>query len=441
MVNSPVPGWAPVVYGRTAAADTWWQAVPGGTLPTGWLSRVVRAVFAGGRELEAHPRFLLARQPGQQIVGVACPAQHLSHQMHTDGTRELYCFVGWLATRPTGADQADLVGPGLDELLGSYPKWAATVYAKVMTPLWDTPMSVPRLPTATQPGAAPWQPSLQLAAEPVPCPGTGLWPAQTWERLWAAAMAVPDPLTCVVGWQRANSARRDGVTHLGAADAPLREPPIAPQPAPDPETPVLAPPPAARPDDAEVESPQPVPAPDVVPDAVPQPDAVSVPDAVPDAVRASETVRSRARARPSRASSSISLSRRAKIGVSSCLVAAAAVALVVALTENGTPAPPSVTFIAITSSGPPIPGAFLAYQHGMLRPGPRTARMAPLSGAFPASRAACLTQLGHTSASQLRPRPGQRICLELNGQPASYAIAAIEAVTPSSVKAAETIWP
>jgi len=254
MENVPTAGWAAVVYGRTAAADTYWQAVPAGVTQTGWLARVVYAVFDKGRELEEHPRFLLAQESRRRLVGVACAARELSGELHSDGLRELFCFVGWLTVLPadaahdTAADDDDRAtdadkvcpnGPELDELADSYVRWAGPIYADMMTSRWHEPMSAARRATTTQPGPAPWYESEDGAASLVPCPDTGLWPAETWPLLWSAAMATPDPLTCVVGWQRAGTARRNGVTHLGAANAARRAAPVAPprkpRPAPEPE--------------------------------------------------------------------------------------------------------------------------------------------------------------------------------------------------------------
>jgi len=243
--------WAPVVYGRTAAADTWWQAVPDGVSPAGWLTRVVYAAVDRGRELDKHPRFLLAQEPGHRVVGVACRARDLSDEMHSDGLRELYCFVGWLTVLPADdeADMALLTGPGLDEFQKSYVQWAAPVYTGVMGGRWRMPLSFTRDPVTTHPQPAPWAGDAYDPADPLPRPDTGLWPAETWPPLWAAALSVLDPLTCVIGWQRAGTARQDSVvTHLGAANAPDRAAPVAPQPVPQPVP--LVPVPSASPEDA-----------------------------------------------------------------------------------------------------------------------------------------------------------------------------------------------
>jgi len=246
--------WAPVVYGRTGAADSWWQAAPDGADTAGWLARFVYAAFAGGRELDASPRFLLAQDPGHRIVGVACPARELSDQMCSDGQREFSCFVGWVADRSGIAGSSNAAGPALEDLQQQYARWAAPVYQEVMTPVWDLPHSPFRRPAATDPAAPPWDEQdgaieYRLSG-PVPHPGEGLWPAGTWPALWAAALATTGPFTCVVGWPHARSARRDGVTHLGAADAPERGAPLAPPlvvrtPAPAPGD---APEPASDPD-------------------------------------------------------------------------------------------------------------------------------------------------------------------------------------------------
>jgi len=221
--------WAPVVYGRTAAADTWWQAIPEGVDHSGWLSDVVRAVFAGGSELDVGPRFLLAQNPVYRIVGIACRARDLSEQMCSDGQRELSCFVGWMAARPAGADPGAAVGPALADLQKGYAHWAAPVYDEVMSPVWNLPHSPFRRPAATHPVAVPWdETAWPASAGHGPRPGEGVWPPATWTRVWAAILVTPDPFICVVGWQHAGPWPRQGVTYLGAADAPSRPAPSTP---------------------------------------------------------------------------------------------------------------------------------------------------------------------------------------------------------------------
>jgi hypothetical protein len=231
-VKSQAARWAAVVYGRTRAADSWWQAAPHGSSTAGWLAQFVYAAFAGGRGLDACPRFLVAQDSRRRIIGVACQAHELSGQMYSDGQRELSCFVGWVADRSAVAESSDLAGPALEELRQQYAHWAAPVYQEIMTPVWDLPHSPFRRPAVTVPAAPPWDEQdggvEYDLSERVPHPGEGLWPAGTWPALWAAALATTGSFTCVVGWPYARSARRDGVTHLGVADAPERGEPLVP---------------------------------------------------------------------------------------------------------------------------------------------------------------------------------------------------------------------
>jgi hypothetical protein len=228
-MTSPSAPWAAVVYGRTEAADSWWQAAPPGADTDGWLARFVYAAFDGGRQLDGGPRFLVAQDSRHRIVGVACQARELDEQRCTDGQRELPCFVGWVADRPAPGGSP---GPTLEDLREQYARWAAPVYQAVMTPVWVLPHSPFRQPTVTVPAAPPWagyDGAVEYDfSEPVPYPGEGLWPASAWTTLWAAILTSAVPFTCVVGWPQANSARRDGVTHVGAADAPERDEPLAP---------------------------------------------------------------------------------------------------------------------------------------------------------------------------------------------------------------------
>lgn len=466
MEDSPAAGWAPVVYGRTEAADTWWQAIPAGITSAGWLAQVVYCVFAGGRELEEHPRFLLAQQLGHRIIGVACPARDLSREMHTDGTRELYCFVGWIASLPGGTDQLDSNsraipnsmtvpdGPSFEEIRSNYSQWAAPVYTEIMAPLWQTPVPASHSPVTTQRREAPWNPGIRRQVGLVPRPGTGLWPAQTWPFLWAAAMATSAPLTCVVGWQHVGSARRDGVTHLGAANAAYREIPILPQPEPEPEPivparqvspPELVPaqrlsPPETAADEASFEPPQL----DLETGAVPRGDNPIARRRWSGSIARIQVltnIRLRPGVRVPATLSRISLSRRAKLGVSIGLAAVVAITLVIALGGGPAPNKPvSVTYVTITSKARATPRSLLVYQHLTLLPGPRTVRIALLAGTSPANRAVCVVQLGRMPPNQVHPRTGQRICLKLKGQPISYGIAIIERATTDSVMATITIW-
>jgi hypothetical protein len=228
-MEPPAVIWAPVVYGRTAVADMWWQAVPEGADDSGWLVGVVRAVFAGGSELKASPRFLLAQDLARRIVGVACRARDLSDRMYSDGQRELSCFVGWMTSRSAVAESGAQGGPALTDLQERYAQWAAPVYEEVMSPVWDLPHSPFRRPAVTYPVTAPWDQTVRyVLSEAAPRPAEGFWPAPAWPQVWAAALATADPFTCVTGWQHARSARRKDVTHLGAADAPPREVPLTP---------------------------------------------------------------------------------------------------------------------------------------------------------------------------------------------------------------------
>jgi hypothetical protein len=225
VMDSPAVSWTPVVYGRTAEADAWWQAMPEGADDSGWLVGVVRAAFAGGAELDLSPRFLLAQDRSHRIVGIACRARDLSARMCSDGQRELSCFVGWMTSRSAAATG----GPIFADLQARYTQWAGPVYEEVMGAVWELPYSPFRRPMVTDPVAVPWGETVRYdLVDPVPRPAGGLWPPETWPHLWAAALATADPFTCVIGWQHVRSAQRGDVTYLGAADASSREVPLVP---------------------------------------------------------------------------------------------------------------------------------------------------------------------------------------------------------------------
>ncbi|WP_067468009.1 hypothetical protein [Actinomadura macra] len=218
-------GWAPVLYGRTRYADSWWRVVPEGADHRGWLDEVVRATVADGAGLRDRPRFVLARSGGHRLVGVACQAADLSASMHSDGAREMYCFVGWAAS---GGPAGPPPGPTWPRLRDGYRQWAGAVYERWMGPVWTSPMSQLRQPRRSGPEQAPW-PVSPPAAHPPGGPalaggvgGPQVVPLSAWERVWDEANAATRPMTVVLGWATMPKAGRDGVTHLGVADAPAQ---------------------------------------------------------------------------------------------------------------------------------------------------------------------------------------------------------------------------
>jgi hypothetical protein len=216
-------GWAPVVYGRTPFADTWWRVVPSGSYPRAWLSGVVQAAVAGGAELRGRPRFVLAQAEGHRLVGVACLAADLSASMHSDGSGELHCFVGWLASGGPGGPPR---GPTCARLRDDYRRWAGAVYEHWVGPVWKAPAHALRRPRAARAGEAPWQ-TLSTAAP--------LTVADDWERLWDLANTSTQPMTVVLGWaspqarRPVSSARAVGLA-WPSSNAPPR-PPDAVRPA------------------------------------------------------------------------------------------------------------------------------------------------------------------------------------------------------------------
>ncbi|MUN39524.1 hypothetical protein [Actinomadura litoris] len=233
------PGWAPVVYGRTRHADTWWRALPEGIDQRGWLEGVVRAAVAGGAGLHGAPRFVLARSGAHRLVGVACQAADLSDTMHSDGAREMYCFVGWVASGgPSGPPPP---GPAWPQLRDSYRSWAGAVYERWMDPVWTAPLSELRWPRRSRPEPAPWPapPPRPFSAAPPPA-GAEVVPPPGWEQTWDEANDAVHPITVVLGWEsmpRGAHPAGLGTVRLGVVGAPAR---LAPVPAPAP-VPVPAP--------------------------------------------------------------------------------------------------------------------------------------------------------------------------------------------------------
>lgn len=220
--------WAPVVYGRTAASDSWWQAVPDGLSSGGWLGTVVHSAYFRARELRERPRFLLAQDHSRRIVGVACRAATLDATMGSDGHRELFCFVGWVADRSADTTPA---APRFEDLCRDYARWAGSVYTRLMAPIWHEPPARNSGPKATLPEEVRW-PSA-TGNGPGPRIDDGVWPEASWPALWDGLRTAAEPFTCVIGWQHMTTARFEDATHLGVADAPAR-------PLPAPADPVTA---------------------------------------------------------------------------------------------------------------------------------------------------------------------------------------------------------
>jgi len=414
--------WASVVYGRTAASDTWWRAVPEGLDETGWLSTVVHAAVSGGHELNRRPRFMLAQNPACRIIGVACQAGDLSTDMRSDGHRELFSFVGWMASRTGNSDPG---GPELEELERSYKRWAGPVYTRIVARVWNAPPTAYCPPEQTLPEPAPWAP-VARDRKPGPDPGEGLWPEESWPALWAAARAARAPLICVVGWQRASSARSDDATHLGAADAPSRPLPLTS--ARRRQEPVATP-----------RLPQPVNAPRAPKPALPANSSAELDNAGPDEASAKRSLR------PGR------LPISAKLGVAALGGAVIGVAVTIAIakgaaTPTAAPPPPPITFqVTLPASAKPTPGSLVQYHGGTGRtvsPGQSAARIAAWPGGSAIRAAGCAKALGTApTGKQVNAHRGLKICVELKGQPKLYGVIEITAVTPASAMATATIWP
>jgi hypothetical protein len=422
--------WAPVVYGRTAASDTWWRAIPIGMDEGGWLGAVVHAAVCGGRELDRAPRFLLAQNSTHRIVGVACQAADLGVGMASDGHREFYCLVGWVGSRPSSwasslAVQPEPTGPDLQELRRSYARWAGPVYERIVGPVWEASPTAFCPPESTSPEPALWPPA--AGQELVPAgmaPEDGLWPEETWPALWVAAQAASTPLTCVVGWQHASSARAEGATHLGAADASERR-----LPAVSGWKPVAQ---AAEPDEPPLTS-------------------AKVPESGHGQVAGSEPA-----GRPGLVGSSALVTRSERprrllisAGFAAAALAGAAIgAVITALVSGGSPSPtaalpePITIQVIVPASTEPGQDALLRYRDGALSAGDSTARLSVwTSGAAPTT-ATCASALSAApSPVPVTARAGLMVCLELTGQQPRYGLIDVTKVQAASVTTVVTFWP
>jgi ADP-ribose pyrophosphatase YjhB (NUDIX family) len=153
--------WAPIVYGRTVRADSWWRAVPSGIAHREWLGALVSAIVAGGEHLES-PRFLLAHWADHWVVGVACMAAELAPELASDGSRPLYTFVGWAAPADAGSAPPQLV-----DFEAEFRKWAGPVYRHWVGRDWQQHPSKVREPHPSAAVPTHW-PSNHEPAESVP---------------------------------------------------------------------------------------------------------------------------------------------------------------------------------------------------------------------------------------------------------------------------------
>lgn len=446
--------WAPVVYGRTATSDTWWRAVPEGLDQQGWLGIVTYSALAGGRELKQRPRFLLAQNAAHRIVGVACPAGDLSDTMRSVGSRELFCFVGWAASRTEQAEPDDT--PGLRELEHGYRNWAGLVYAQIMSGTWDAPATASLPPVTTQPEEPVWAPPVRRA-KPGPTPPSGPWAEKAWPEVWAAAAAASEPLTCVIGWQHISSARFEDATHIGVADAPFRPPPTV-----EYEDSSALPGPTRS---LELRPPQPV-APSV-------PKVSAVPDGPPAGAPQTSVAKQDAGLGPGRAvwHGEEPVGRRsrrdrgpawAKLAAAAA-VGAAVVGVAVALASPGAPSsashapspspsalasgtgaagPPVLLQIVIPAGSQPAADSLVQYHSHVLSRGQSTARIALWPGGSAASPAACASAVATAPVvAPVKAHPGLWLCVELKGSPSQYGLIDVTAVTKNVVTAMATLWP
>jgi hypothetical protein len=218
--------WAPVVYARTLHDDTWWRAAPHDRAQDPWLKAQVRIVVAGGRELDRHPRFLLAHDGRSRFFGFACAAAPLSAAMSSTGGRPTYCFAGWVCEPRTSA----IAIPSWEELTAHWTQWGASVYERWVAPDWSRSRSDRAvLPHSTEyaPDADLWPDArldrdLDGAGRDELTPlsraahGTEVWPMSGASSLWAAAAASSERITAVLGVARADNRLLRGITHAAA---------------------------------------------------------------------------------------------------------------------------------------------------------------------------------------------------------------------------------
>lgn len=124
------PSWQLVLYGRTARADRWWRVRPRAA-DISWLNNVITTTTLGGQDLEAGPRFVLARRGDHTLVGGSSRAALLSDTMKSDGSRPFYTFVGWFSADPAAGV------PLLPVLEEHWVTWAREEYGAWMPLDWN----------------------------------------------------------------------------------------------------------------------------------------------------------------------------------------------------------------------------------------------------------------------------------------------------------------
>jgi hypothetical protein len=480
--------WAPVVYGRTPASDNWWRAVPEGLNQHGWLGTVVESALGAGRELKERPRFLLAQNQTNRIIGVACQASDLSDTMRSVGSRPLYCFVGWVASR---IGEPWPVTPEFEELARDYRDWAAPVYARVLAEPWRALATAHLQPVTTQPERPVWPPPARQP-EPGESPPTGPWAEQAWPSLWAAAAGASESLICVIGWQHKSSARYEDATHIGVADAPSRPLPEVRYPGqPLERVPVDPGPVDPGPMEPEQEStPVPVlprPAEPVPVGAAPYTGVIPaeqwLADTGPPVIESSGGASHGGASHGGTSDGGTSdggHTRHGRVPDWAKLVAAAAagatvVGVLVGVLSSGpapvvitpaapTPAPtptaiptptptpiptlapgttglPVVLRVVVSASARSEAGSLIQYTGGALSPGQSTVRMALWSGG-PADPGACASAVAAAPvAAPVKAHRHLQLCVELNDRPPSYGLIDVTSFSRTTVIATATLWP
>jgi hypothetical protein len=223
--------WSAVLVSRTLHADRWWRAEPAdageGTVRGLWEA-------ARGADRSSHldrgDRYVLARlDDGRVFAGLATLLGRLESGFATPRPQPL--MVGWLsAARPRAV-------PSLDALRENRRAWAWPVLVRYLEPVWTAPEGSALLrPRHSEPTTPPWgaaalrAPGLTVPASGAPWPASPraadgwLWPEHEAGVAWAAVAAAAEPCVLVTGWASGRHANPALVTHIVAADVPVRRP-------------------------------------------------------------------------------------------------------------------------------------------------------------------------------------------------------------------------
>ena len=222
--------WQSVLYCRTRRADQWWRVFPRQD-DENWLSSVVLAIVAGGEDLETGPRFVLARKASSVLMGTAARAGMISDTMNSDGSRPLYCFIGWT----TSNSHARI--PNLEVFEAGWQRWARDVFEGWMPLDWERHPAELDSPHEPPLERAPWaakteQPGARCYGERNPRADGSMTPYEDRAEIWSQLVQSSDDFTLAVCPSPLRIQESQLFTHVVSAEAPAERREVTETPGP-----------------------------------------------------------------------------------------------------------------------------------------------------------------------------------------------------------------